>query len=108
MILHIDWHELSLKITSFQPDYYATVESEMHLSVRHTPARADAFAEHPCAHPWPELLRRTRGRPIYRAKRWLNGESVMQMTADLLAQRDPAGEVLQWLTLIAEMATAKS
>ena len=32
----------------------------------------------------------------------------MQMTADLLAQRDPAGEVLQWLTLIAEMATAKS
>ena len=32
----------------------------------------------------------------------------MQMTADLLVQRDPAGEVLQWLKLIAEMATAKS
>ena len=57
---------------------------------------------------WPELLRRTRRRLIYRAKRWLNREAVMQMNADLLAQRDPAGEVLQWLTLIAEMATAKS
>ena len=32
----------------------------------------------------------------------------MQMTADLLAQRHPAGEVIQWLTLIAEMATPKS
>ena len=30
------------------------------------------------------------------------------MTAELLAHRDPAGEVIQWLTLIAEMATAKS
>ena len=43
---------------------------------------------------------------IYRAKRWLNRQAVMQMTTDLLAQCDPAGEVLQWLTLIAEMATA--
>ena len=32
----------------------------------------------------------------------------MQMSADLLALRDPASELLQWLTLIAEMATAKS
>jgi hypothetical protein len=32
---------------------------------------------------------------IFRAKRWLNPQAVMQMTADLLAQRDPAGEVLQ-------------
>jgi hypothetical protein len=62
----------------------------------------------PQARPWPGLLRRTRRRLIYRAKRWLNREAVMRMTTDLLAQRDSAGEVLQWLTLIAEMATAKS
>ena len=62
----------------------------------------------PQARPWPELLRRTRRRLVYRAKRWLNRQAVMQMTAELLAQRDPAGEVLQWLPLIAEMATAKS
>jgi hypothetical protein len=30
------------------------------------------------------------------------------MTTNLLAQRDPAGEVLHWLTLIAEMAAAES
>ena len=60
----------------------------------------------PQARPWPELLRRTRRRLTYRAKRWLNREAVLQMTADLLARRDPVGEVLQWLMLIAEMATA--
>jgi hypothetical protein len=27
----------------------------------------------------------------------------MHMTADLLAQLDPAGEVIRWFTLIAEM-----
>jgi hypothetical protein len=62
----------------------------------------------PQSRPWTELLRRSRERLIYRAKRWLNRQAVIQMTADLLAQRDPAGEVLQWLTLIADMATAKS
>jgi hypothetical protein len=65
------------------------------------------YALIPQGRPWPELLRRTKRRLIYRAKRWLNRQAVLQMTADLLAQRDPAGEVLQWLTLIAEMATAE-
>jgi hypothetical protein len=53
-------------------------------------------------------VRRTIRRLIYRAKRWLNRQAVMQMTADLLAQRDPEGEVLRWLRLITEMATAKA
>ena len=44
----------------------------------------------PQTRPWPELLRRTRRRMIYRAKRWLNRQAVMQMTAELLAQRDSA------------------
>jgi hypothetical protein len=39
-------------------------------------------------------------------KRWLTPQAAMQMTAHLLAQRDSKGEVLRWLTLIAEMATA--
>ena len=66
------------------------------------------YALIPQVRPWPELLRRTKRRLIYRAKRWLNREAVMQMTAELLAQRDPAGEMLQWLAPIAGMATANS
>jgi hypothetical protein len=62
----------------------------------------------PQARPWTELLRRSKRRLIYRAKRWLNRQAVMQMTADLLAQRDPAAEAIKWLTLIGEMASAKS
>jgi len=41
---------------------------------------------------------------VYRAKRWLNRQAVEHMTLELLAERDPAGEVLQWFAVIARMA----
>lgn len=57
--------------------------------------------------PWPAISRRGRQRLVYRAKRWLNRQAVQQMTATLLSERDPAGEVRSWLQVIAEMATAE-
>ena len=53
------------------------------------------------AHPewgvvWPNLSYRARQRLIYRTKRRLNTEVVGRMTATLLAERDPAGEVVGW------------
>ncbi len=53
---------------------------------------------------WPELKLRSRKRFEYRAKRWLNRHAVEQMTAELLRERDPTGEVVRWLATIAEMA----
>jgi len=54
--------------------------------------------------PWGALARRAQRRLAARAKRWLNTAAVMQMTADLLAMRDPTGELLGWLQTIAELA----
>jgi hypothetical protein len=56
--------------------------------------------------PWQSLSRRARRRLVYRAKRWLNRPAVDQMTATLLAERDSAGEVLEWLAVITQLATA--
>ncbi|HTQ39651.1 MAG TPA: ATP-dependent endonuclease [Pirellulales bacterium] len=58
--------------------------------------------------PWPALSHRARRRLVYRAKRWLNRQAVGQMTVELLSERDPGGEVLQWLEVIAGMARAMS
>jgi hypothetical protein len=58
--------------------------------------------------PWPALSRRARRRLVYRAKRWLNRQAVDQMTISLLNERDPCGEVLHWLEVIAGMAMAMS
>ena len=55
------------------------------------------------ANPWDTLPRRTQRRLSGRAKRWLNTIAVDQMTAPLLAEHDPAGEIVGWLTTIAEM-----
>jgi hypothetical protein len=62
----------------------------------------------PQCDPWPQLSRRARRRLVYRAKRWLNRQAVEQMTVELLSERDPAGEVLGWLEVIAGMARAMS
>lgn len=64
-----------------------------------------------CAQPawqaaWPTLLYRARQRLIFRTKRRLNTLAVDQMTAELLAQRDPAGEVLGWFHAIHELLAA--
>ena len=51
--------------------------------------------------PWPDLSRRARQRLLNRAKRHLNTQAVEQMTPELLAERDPTGELMGWLTQIA-------
>ncbi len=59
----------------------------------------------PQATPWPEISRRARRRLICRAKRWLNRQAVDQLTVKLLEERDSEGKVLNWLAVIAELAT---
>jgi hypothetical protein len=49
---------------------------------------------------WPALSRRSRQRLLQRAKRVLNTQAVRHMTADLLQERDPAGEVRGWFRRI--------
>lgn len=53
--------------------------------------------------PWSELSRRARQRLLNRAKRCLNTQAVEHMTPELLAERDPLGELMSWLTQIAAM-----
>lgn len=49
---------------------------------------------------WDDLPLRKRRQFIYRAKRWLNTVAVEHMSADLLAEQDPDGEVLGWFRAI--------
>ena len=56
--------------------------------------------------PWESLSPRTRQRLSYRAKRWLNTRAVEHMTPELLAERDPAGEILEWLSTVAALLRA--
>ena len=51
---------------------------------------------------WFSLSRRSQRRLACRAKRWLHRWVTPRMTAELLAERDPEGEVHGWLRMIAE------
>jgi hypothetical protein len=52
---------------------------------------------------WTSLSQRQQQRLIYRAKRRLNLETSQHMTAELLAERDPTGEVVGWFRTIASL-----
>lgn len=52
---------------------------------------------------WDRLSRRAKRRQRDRAKVWLNTEAVERMTLERLAQSDPAGEVIGWLTVMGEL-----
>lgn len=52
---------------------------------------------------WDQFSRRTRARFTNRAKRWLNTIAVEHLSRELLAERDPQGEVLNWLRTIARL-----
>lgn len=52
---------------------------------------------------WDRLSRRARRRRRDRAKAWLNTTAVERMTVGRLAESDPAGEVVHWLTTIAAL-----
>lgn len=52
---------------------------------------------------WSKLPRRGRRRARDQAKRLLNTSAVEKMTPQLLQERDPNGDVIGWLTALAEM-----
>ncbi len=62
-----------------------------------------ARALHPSSSHGPNATQRNQKRQIYRAKRRLNFETTQHMTADLLAERDPSGEVVEWFRTIANL-----
>ncbi len=55
---------------------------------------------------WECLSRRARQRGCYQVKHWLNTRAVERMTPELLAARDPYGEVISWLELIRDLAAS--
>jgi len=56
--------------------------------------------------PWELLSKRARSRLAYRAKRWLNTTVAGLMTAKLLRERDPRGEITSWLNAISQLANS--
>ncbi len=54
---------------------------------------------------WEELPPRTKARRRNRIKRWLHTKAVDRMTPQRLAERDPQGEVVAWLKIIAGLAS---
>ena len=54
---------------------------------------------------WDGLPRRSRCRLAARTKRWLNQAAAGHMSVGLLAERDPAGELLGWLRAIDSLRT---
>lgn len=53
---------------------------------------------------WESLSQHARKRCCYHVKRWLNTDVVERMTPELLADRDPEGEVVSWLASIRDLA----
>ncbi|MEK6259908.1 MAG: ATP-dependent endonuclease [Planctomycetota bacterium] len=60
-----------------------------------------SFQSLSAANDWNQLPRRARARFANRAKRWLNTVAVEHLTPELLAARDPHGELVGWLRTIA-------
>ena len=53
---------------------------------------------------WQQLDHRSQVRLRNRAKHWLNTSAVEKMTALLLQERDPDGEIISWLETIGQLA----
>ena len=66
-------------------------------------AQRRLYAEHPGSLGWQTLSYRAKRRLAQHAKRWLNGVATLHMTADLLDQRDAAGEVRGWFETIVQL-----
>ena len=62
------------------------------------------YERHVYALLWEELPPRSRKRWRNRVKKWLNTRAVERMTPQLLAERDPQGEVRSWLATIVRLA----
>jgi putative ATP-dependent endonuclease of OLD family len=57
---------------------------------------------------WNSLSRRSRARCANRAKKWLNTVAVEYMSSDLLAERDPHGEIRGWFRQISALLKTSS
>jgi putative ATP-dependent endonuclease of OLD family len=62
------------------------------------------YLSHDSNRNWLELDARCRRRLRNHVKQWLNRAAVDRITAELIAARDPDGEIRDWLAAIAEMA----
>jgi hypothetical protein len=85
-----------IEVTFNDDDDVADLVAERRYLVRQTHAR------------WAEAAPRSRRRLRNRAKCWINSLAVERMTAEQFAERDPVGEICQWLTAIAEMVAGGS
>ena len=52
---------------------------------------------------WSDIPSRARRKLREKAKHWLNREAAERMTPELLAARDPAGEIRGWLATVSEL-----
>lgn len=52
---------------------------------------------------WDEVTEKKQKEKVRQAKLWLNSEATLKMTPEMLAERDPAGEVLGWFDNISSM-----
>lgn len=52
---------------------------------------------------WDELTDEKKGKKVSKTKKWLSTDAVEKMTPELLAKRDPKGEVRGWFTKMAEL-----
>ncbi len=57
---------------------------------------------------WDNLAEEKKGKKVSQAKKWLNTQAVERMTPELLAARDPDGNVKSWLTKIAELMNGQA
>ncbi|MBP62009.1 MAG: ATP-dependent endonuclease [Planctomycetaceae bacterium] len=73
-----------------------------HDSVAELVARERFTGEEPFVD-WDALSRRAKKRLGNLAKRWLNRQVVEAMTPKLLSERDPDGEVIRWMQIVAAM-----
>lgn len=81
-----------------------TIEDD--TAVAETTARAVHDRDHP-ERRWDSLPYRTAKRRRERTKRLLNTQAAGRMTADLLAERDPPGEIAGWLAAITALAATR-
>ncbi|MCD0462488.1 ATP-dependent endonuclease [Roseiconus lacunae] len=63
----------------------------------------ELYQQRPGETPWQLRARRSQSRMANRAKRWLCTVAVDHMTPQLLAERDPSGEILSWMLAINEI-----
>ena len=66
----------------------------------------ELYRQRPGETAWQLHAKRSQSRMANRAKRWLNTVAVEHMTPNLLAERDPNGEITSWMWAINDLRTS--